>query len=371
MPRHAAPYLLRKRPDTGYFFYKLRGQKGYKTTGTKNKARALEVVQEQLGKIETAATGLTLRQYADPFFIRETCPRVLHLESENKRVGNRHLRDQRNLLDKYVFEDPIADILIQEIKRGDLLDFRIRLVKKLPGKTRTINLIMGALKVIFNEGVFREDLEHSPAAGIGNIKYQVQKSGVFTLEELKKLFPADKLGPWQDPQDYTAFLLAAATGMRRSEILALRWMDIDFEGQYIHVRKAWKDRDEQGAPKSGEERITPILLFADRAVSRLQQLYEQSHNISPVDLVFCYTDGGRLGNSWWKMRFYRAMEKAKIDRAVRHLTPHGFRRTLNSLLLAANKDSAKIRAALGWKQEATQDGYTEFKAKDLVDLRLD
>ena len=60
-----------------------------------------------------------------------------------------------------------------------------------------------------------------------------------------------------------------------------------------------------------------------------------------------------------------------MDRIGRHLTPHGFRRTLNSLLLAANKDSAKIRAALGWKQEVTQDGYTEFKAADLEDLRLD
>jgi integrase len=55
----------------------------------------------------------------------------------------------------------------------------------------------------------------------------------------------------------------------------------------------------------------------------------------------------------------------------RHLTPHGLRRTLNSLLRAANKDPAKTRAALGWKQETTQDGYTEVNADDLEGLRLD
>lgn len=90
-----------------------------------------------------------------------------------------------------------------------------------------------------------------------------------------------------------------------------------------------------------------------------------------MELVFCYTDGSRLGDTWWQKRWAKALETAKIDRVDRHLTPHGLRRTLNSLLRAANKDPAKIRAALGWKQEVTQDGYTEFKAADLEDLRLE
>ena len=371
MPRHAQPYLLRKRPDTDYWFYKLRGWKGYKTTGTKSKARALDFVQEQLAKTKTAATGLTLKQYADPFFIRDTCPRVQHLESEGRHCGNRHLREQRALLDRLILTDPIVDMPIQKIRRGDVLAFKSRLLKKKPGRIRTVNRTIAVLKLIFNEGVYREELEHNPVAGIGSTKYQVQKSGVLTREELEKLFPVDPPGPWKELQDYTAFLLAASTGMRKGEILALRWMDIDFEGRYIHVRKAWKDRDEQGTPKSGEERITPILLFGDQTIRQLQELYERPQNISPLDLVFCYTDGTRLGNGWWNKRFYWALEKAGIDRIGRHLTPHGFRRTLNSLLLTANKDSAKIRTALGWKQEATQDGYTQFSAEDLQDLRLE
>lgn len=371
MPRHAQPYSFRKRKDTGYFFYKLRGWKDYRTTGTKNKAQALEFIQEQLAKAKLASAGITLKQYAEPFFGRESCPRVQHLEGEGKRIGTRHLREQRIVLDKYVLEDPLADMLLRDIRRGDLLDFRSRLLADNPGKIRTVNRVMGVLKLIFGEAVYREDLENNPAAGIGNVKYPVRKSGVFSLEELKKLFPVDGLGPWKDKLDYSAFLLATSTGMRRGEILALRWMDIDFEGKYIHVRQAWKDLDEQGVPKSGEQRTTPILLFPDRVIEVLQQIYERPHNISPLDLVFCYSDSSRLGNTWWKKRFYMGMETAKIDRVGRHLTPHGFRRTLNSLLLASNKDPAKIRAALGWKQEATQDGYTEFRVADLEDLRLE
>jgi integrase len=211
----------------------------------------------------------------------------------------------------------------------------------------------------------------NPAQGIGNTKYQVPKSGILTLEELSKLFPADSLKPWKDLFDYTAFLVAAATGMRKGEVLALRWMDIDFDRRLVRARTAWKDRNQIGILKGGEERVTPILLWPDLVIDHLQELYADKKVVSPMDLVFCYADGRRMGGTWWQKRWTAALKEAGVDRESRHLTPHGVRRTLNSLLRAANKDPAKIRAALGWKQEVTQNGYTEFKAKDLEDLRLE
>jgi integrase len=115
----------------------------------------------------------------------------------------------------------------------------------------------------------------------------------------------------------------------------------------------------------------PFLLMKDRVVEALQWLQERSIRTAPNDLVFCYDTGERMGDTWWKKRFTAALKIQKIDRIGRRLSPHSFRHTLNTLLRAANKDSAKIRAALGWKQESTQDGYTEFKVEDLEDLRLD
>ena len=37
----------------------------------------------------------------------------------------------------------------------------------------------------------------------------------------------------------TLVLLAAATGLRTSELLGLRWGDIDWEGQTIHLNRTW------------------------------------------------------------------------------------------------------------------------------------
>jgi integrase len=258
MGRHAKPFSMRKRKDTGYWFYKLRGWKGYKSTGKRRQDRALEVVQEALAR-QGGSTD-SLKSYAAPFFLRESCPRTQYLAGEGKQIGDRHLREQRALLDRHILKDTLADKALSEISRGYIIAFRARLLEKLPGKIRTANKTIGVLKTIFREAVYREDLWSNPAQGIGNTKYQVNKYGVLSLEELKKLFPEDPPGPWKDLAGYTAFLLAAATGMRKGELLALRWIDIDFDGKLIYVQKAWKDRDQLGGPKGGEKHITPILL---------------------------------------------------------------------------------------------------------------
>ena len=96
-----------------------------------------------------------------------------------------------------------------------------------------------------------------------------------------------------------------------------------------------------------------------------------SNQSGPKDLVFCYADGTRLGNTWWRKRFVSAMEKADIDRVSRNLKPHSFRHSLNTILRDAGKDSAKIRAALGWRQEQTQDGYTHFNEEHFKDLIIE
>jgi integrase len=328
------------------------------------------VVQEALAR-QGGSTD-SLKSYAAPFFLRESCPRAQHLAGEGKRIGDRHLREQRALLDRHILKDVLADKALAEISRGDVIAFRARILEKLPGKIRTVNKTIGVLKTIFREAVYREDLRSNPAQGIGNTKYQVNKSGVLSMEELKKLSPRIRPGSGRTLNGYTAFLLGAATGMRKGELLALRWIDIDFDAKMVQIRCAWKDRDQLGVPKSGEERFTPILLWPDKVIARLQELNTSRKKApSPMDLVFCYADGSRMEDTWWQKRWVDALETATIDRVGRHLTPHGLRRTLNSLLRAANEDPAKIRAALGWKQEATQNGYTEFKAKDLEDLRLD
>ncbi len=79
--------------------------------------------------------------------------------------------------------------------------------------------------------------------------------GVLTGPELKALF-ASCPGVWSTLQAYAAFLLAAATGMRRGEILALTWKQISFSTREILIDRAVKGNGEIGKPKWEKIRST-------------------------------------------------------------------------------------------------------------------
>lgn len=78
-----------------------------------------------------------------------------------------------------------------------------------------------------------------------------------TLEELDRLlFACGVLGGYE-PEFQALIEFAAWTGLRSSELQALRWADVGAER--IRVHRARKDDGSYGAPKNGRERSLPFL----------------------------------------------------------------------------------------------------------------
>jgi hypothetical protein len=71
-------------------------------------------------------------------------------------------------------------------------------------------------------------------------------------------------------QDSAIYLTAAMTGLRRGELVALRWRDIDFPGQAIGVRANYS-YGELVTPKSGKIRSVPMVPDVAQALARLGQ----------------------------------------------------------------------------------------------------
>ena len=358
MARRREPFSLVRRPGSPFWYYKLGAWKSYKSTGQKFKSDAIKVAMEAVEEAEADPSGPTLRKYAQPFFMWSRCPHVRRLLSEGKSITRYHVRDMRSIVENHLFTDPLAELRLAAIKRADILDFRERLIEKM-GYTRTVQKAVSVVKTILKEAYFREDLNRDPASGIGVTKYQAAEIGTFTEGELIKLFPSDPPGPWRDIYDYAVFLVAAATGMRRGEILALTWECVHFKDRFIEVRQAWKDRHEMGLPKWNKTRTVPL---PSQLAGTLESIQKRKHHTGEQDLVFCYQDGSRFGGTWWAKRFAAAMEAAGIDRKARNVRPHSFRHALNSLLREKGSDPAKNRAALGWADEQIQDNYTHWNA---------
>lgn len=261
MPRYHAPYvLIKQRSPKGktVWYYRLYGEKTKRSTGKALKHRAQEYVEQEILGARPVDT-MPLKIYLEPFYDWDRCPHLTRIRPEREHgVTRRYARIKRQTMKGQIFSDPIAKMRMGEITRGDLLAFRGRLLEKGLASS-TVNHVMGILKTAYREGLIREQLSRDPTLGIGNVKLPPRRRGIFSVEELQALFPDRGLGPWPDLRTYCAFLLAASTGMRRGEVLALRWENVDLRAGAVAVAEAWKDRDITGIPKGGRTRDCPFI----------------------------------------------------------------------------------------------------------------
>ena len=299
MPSYQQRYVLFKRKmRNGYVWYfKLPGEKTGHSTGKTSKREAIEFVENEI--LAYPAQRKTLGEYLEPFFDWNRGPHIRRLRTERKSISPTYAKVQRRRIQMYILGDLICDIPIGNLKRADILDFRERLfdpAREKPIGARTANCTIGALKIALREAYYREDIDRDPTVGIGQIRYREKEVGVFTTEEVKALF-AETPGVWRDLPCYVAFILAAQAGLRRGEILALIWGQIDFEQSFINVNRAMTDN---GLPKWDKIRGTPV---PARVRSTLLELRRQSEYVLPHQYVICGKDGNPRSEHWWRERF--------------------------------------------------------------------
>jgi integrase len=361
-------YILfkRARKKGHIWYYRLAGEKTGYSTGESVKWKAIEHVEAEILPELERPGRISLGQYLEPYFVWDLCPHIRRLRTEGKSISPQYAHAQRRRIEMYLQGDPICDISIGDLKRADILDYRDRLHTPREGKRigdRTANCTMGALKTALREAYFREEIDRDPTVGIGEIKYEETEVGVFTIKEMRELFRKIP-GAWRDLSCYVAFILAAQAGLRRGEVLALIWGQIDFESSFIGVTRAMTDN---GLPKWNKIRGTPI---TSQCCAALLELRHQSDFVLPHQHVIC---NGKTGNprseTWWKKRFERAMESAGIDRTGRNLRPHSFRHTLNTELRGAGADPSRLRESLGWSNEQVQQKYTHWHPEHFEEQR--
>jgi integrase len=370
-------YTLYKRGNRWHYYYYEGHKRVRKSTGRVKKSEALDVISQLMGA--KGKSDKTFKEYAAPYFVWEICPRVRRRLDEGKSIGKTHVKKSRAWVENYVFKDPVFPHLqVFAIRRADILGLRDRLKKK--AGINTVNKVISTVKTILSEAHFREDIDTDPGAKIGIIKHEKKERGILSQEELAFLFK-DIPGVWDSLLAYCVFNTAAKTGLRCGEVLALTWGAIDFENEILDISQAWKDRQTLGLPKSNKKRRIPV---SSTVTAPLLRLREESIRIAESDMVFCYDDGSRLGVTWWKKAFTRAMdaaektEKACTDWNDKNVTPHSLRHSLNSHLLAAGCDAVKVRAYMGWSDNVLQPvltpvqaGYTHWLPRQLRDLVLE
>ena len=88
-------------------------------------------------------------------------------------------------------------------------------------------------------------------------------------------------------------MVAAFTGLRLGELLALRWRHVSFTDAKLLVEASWT-AGVLSSPKSRRWRAVPL---ADQPAAELARLAERERFVDRDDLVFCGAAGEYL-DSW-------------------------------------------------------------------------
>jgi integrase len=175
-------------------------------------------------------------------------------------------------------------------------------------------------------------------------------------------------------------LLATAvfTGLRLSELLALRWQGVNFDEGVIHVRhQLSRSRPPRLVPlKTGAGRRDVVLLPRLAAILRQHKQGNQDGVVAlrrPEGFVFVNRDGGPM--------YYRRVQSRGIELAAKRaglngegqprLTMHQLRHTFASHLIRAGVDPVRVSKQLGHARVSiTLDVYShEFERQHGNDLR--
>ncbi|MGI8594033.1 MAG: tyrosine-type recombinase/integrase [Solirubrobacteraceae bacterium] len=170
------------------------------------------------------------------------------------------------------------------------------------------------------------------------------------LEALIRAVPDDVLGK----VEVTMYLTAAMTGMRQGELLALRWLDIDWSAKRVRVRRNFV-RGEFGSPKS--KRSSRSVPLADRVGGALDRLYLASPFQADDDLVFAHPQTGKpIDRSKLLKRFKAALRRA----GVREVRFHDLRHTFGTRMAGQGVPMRTLQEWMGHRDFKTTLIYADY-----------
>jgi len=242
------------------------------------------------------------------------------------------LRDYRSNLEAHLLP-AFGAVALEDLTTASIDGWRASLTGLSP---RTKNKLLVVMHGVMRRAVSVWGLQINPVAGVE--KQRTRSTGdleVFSPEEVMALVRAAA-----SEQDGAIYLTAAFTGLRRGELLALRWRDVDFGGSLIRVRASYA-AGQLTSPKSGKVRSVPM---APDVAATLAALGRRQDWVGDDDLVFPGETGTFLDGSALRRRYASALSRA----GLRPMRFHDLRHTFGTRTIA----KADIRRVQEWMGHA-------------------
>lgn len=252
----------------------------------------------------------------------------------------------RNRISPYIGKLPLNSITTDHIQR-----WVTELNEKLSPKS--VRNLFNILRPALEQAVTNQKILRNPCTGV-KLKSVVRQHGdVFDKTEIDAALDAAR-----GTTMYLPLLLELSTGMRRGEVLALTWDDVDFKAREITISKSayvYKGERKIKSPKtvSGIRTLTVSqnlideLLIAYNDYLTNQNLY--GARFVDSNLVVCQVDGKPYHPDSMTTKWCRFVRKNNL----KHIRFHDLRHTNATMMIESGVDYKTVKDRMGHSDVST------------------
>jgi integrase len=267
------------------------------------------------------------------------------LETYSRRNKKSWQHDEKNFRKHVV--PVVGEMAAEDVTRremGQILDAMVDL--GLSGSTR--RQVYQLVGQTFRWGIEQGLVEHDPTLGVRKPKADEKPvDDYLTRSEAARLLIVSPRG------EREMYAMAVYAGLRRGELCAIRWSDIDFENNLIYVKKSHDDP----RPKSKKARVVKLHPELKEILTKWRLKCPET----PEELCFpnpVWVEGARDAKPR-RSRFadYGFRKNLKQAGITRHVTFHTLRHTASSLLIMAGASREAVQDALGHSSPLVTERY--------------
>ena len=242
-----------------------------------------------------------------------------------------------------------SDLLIEDLNAPFIGEFLQHLETNRGNSARTRNTRLAAIHSFFRYVALTEPahaLICQRVLAIPSRRFERKLIEFLTRPEIEALLAAPDPSTWIGRRDRTLLLVAIQTGLRVSELIALRWQDIVL-GTGAHLRCEGKGR---------KHRSTPLR----RDAQSMLRAWLQRQPAQPEDRVFPSIRGGALSRDaveWLVAKHTATAQQHCPSLKRKKITPHVLRHTAAMQLLHHGVDRSVIALWLGHESMETTQIY--------------
>lgn len=273
------------------------------------------------------------------------------------------LRSKEMLCRRHILPE-LGDLKLNKITK---LVVQNRIVDDLVAREfskNTIKAVCATLGSILNDAVSEEILDRRRYVKLDFSQTKpTRKKEALTAAKLEEVLVTTKAT--ENATRYAIILTLATTGMRKGELAALTWEDIDFEKMTISITKT---RDEYGVRDPKTRNSIRTINMSQELAEHLKKfklwcietkkLY--GSELSETDYVFITANLEPISSSYIVQMFHAFKKKHQIERFSAHVLRH----TFVSILIAEGVPVTTIAKIIGDTPEMVMKAYAHSLADE-------